>query len=223
MAYLQTEAPAPFTFIVSEAEGPYQTRDAVKAPVNTALASGTVLGAYVVGAQATASATADAANTGNGTLTMDATTPVLAAAVDGDYRVVFLAATAFEVIDPKGKNIGKGATGTAFAKGVKFSIAAGGTAFVAGDAFTVRVGVESNHADRRFVPLNLSATDGSDAVAGIACHRVISDASVEKVFTALTNGPAEVRGVDLIWPAGITAAQKAEGIEQLRRLGIKVR
>lgn len=225
MAYTQTESPAPLTFIVSESEGPYQTRDAVKIPVNTALLPGTVLGAYTVGSAATAAAAADAGNTGNGTLAMDGSTPVLAAAIDGDYRVVFLTATTFEVEDPKGKNIGKGATGAAFSKGVKFTITAGGTAFVPGDAFTIAVGVESTTADRRYVPLNLSATDGSQNVAGIACHRVSADAAKELVTTALTSGPAEVRGADLIWPAGITAAQKAEGIEQLRRLpgSVKVR
>ncbi|ACA18499.1 putative phage protein GP19 [Methylobacterium sp. 4-46] len=223
MAYTQTETPASLTFLVSESEGPFQTRDAVKVPVNTALLPGTVLGAYTVGAQATAAAAADAGNTGNGTIAMDGTTPVLASAIDGDYRIVFLTATTFEVINPKGKNIGKGATGAAFSKDIKFTITAGGTAYVAGDALTVSVGVESSTSDRRFVPLNLSATDGSQNVTGIAGYRVISNAADEQVTTAITSGPAEVRGVDLIWPAGITAAQKAEGIEQLRRLNIKVR
>jgi hypothetical protein len=223
MAYTQTENPAAGCFLVSESEGPFATRDQVKAPVNTAWLPGTVLGAYTVGAQATASAAADAGNTGNGTLAMDGSTPVLAAAIDGVYRVIFNAATTFTVEDPTGKEIGKGATGAAFSKGVKFTITAGGTAFVAGDAFSITVGVESNLADRRFVPLNLSATDGSQNVAGIAFGRLISDASIEQVRTAVTSGPAEVRGSDLIWPAGITAAQKAEGIEQLRRMNIKVR
>lgn len=223
MAYTQTENPAALTFLVSESEGPFQCRDAVKLPVNTALLPGTVLGAFTVGANATASAAADAGNTGNGTLAMDGSTPVLAAAIDGTYRVVFNGATTFTVEDPAGREIGKGSAGTAFAKGVKFTITAGGTAFVAGDAFSIAVGVESSTLDRRFVPLNLSAADGSQNVAGIAGYRVVADAAVEKTTTAITSGPAEVRGTDLIWPAGITAPQKAEGIEQLRRLGIKVR
>lgn len=222
MAYLQTEKPAPFTFLVSEPEGPFAARDVGIVPVNTAFVPGTVLGAYVLSIAATAAFTADAGNTGNGTLALDATTPVLAGAKDGDYRVVFNAATSFTVEDPTGKEIGKGATGTAFAKGVKFTIAAGGTAFVAGDAFTVTAGVESGK-DQRYVPLNLAATDGTQFVAAIAGYGVIADASVEKKVAILTSGPAEVRGADLIWPAGITAAQKAEGLEQLRRLGIKAR
>ncbi len=223
MAYTQTENPAALTFLVSESEGPFQTRDVVKVPVNTALLPGMVLGAYTLGANATASAAADAGNTGNGTLAMDGTTPILPAAIDGIYRIVFNGATTFTVEDPNGKEIGKGSAGTPFAKGVKFTITAGGTAFVAGDAFSVTVGVESNTGDRRHVPLNLSATDGSQNVAGIAGYRVVADPVIEKKTTAITSGPAEVRGADLIWPAGITAAQKAEGIEQLRRLNIKVR
>jgi hypothetical protein len=222
--YLQTENPHPFTFIVSEPEGPFRARDTAKAALNAAFLVGTVLGAQLTLTPAgtvTSAAAPDADNTGNGALTLDAVAPVGAAAKDGIYRVVLTAATAFTVTDPNGKEIGKGTVGTAFAKDVKFVLAAGGTAFAAGDAFGITVGIESLK-DQVFVPLNPAATDGSQIPAGISCHNVVANASVSPVF-CLFDGPGEVRGSDLIWPGSITAAQKAEAVEGLRRLGIKIR
>jgi hypothetical protein len=66
-------------------------------------------------ASTTSSAAADAGNTGNGTITMDVTTPVLAGAKNGVYRAVndLVAANSgeFVVYDPDGIEIGRVAVG----------------------------------------------------------------------------------------------------------------
>ncbi len=87
---------------------------------------------------ATVIGTANASNTGNGTI---GTLSMLSLGKNGVYTVSFTAATAFNVYDPDGNFIGVGATGVAFNAGtqVQFTITAGGTAFVRGDAFIVTV------------------------------------------------------------------------------------
>ena len=87
---------------------------------------------------ATVVGTANASNTGNGTI---GTLSMLSLGKNGVYTVSFTAATAFNVYDPDGNFIGVGATGVAFNAGtqVQFTITAGGTAFVRGDAFIVTV------------------------------------------------------------------------------------
>ena len=214
------ETPAPLTFIVSEPEGPYRSRDAVTFATNVSALPGTVLGAVGVPGLETISAVADADNVGNGTLTPDATAPIAAVAKNGAYRVVFTSATAFVVSDPAGVEIGKGAVGTAFSKDVKFVIAAGGTAFSANDAFNVLVGREAI-TDELYAPLNLADTNGLAVAKAIAGFRVVTTTATAK--STVFNGPGEVRASDLIWPAGITAAQKAAAVQQLRALGIKPR
>jgi len=76
-------------------------------------------------------------NTGTGPVgTASATSSALA----GDYKVVFSAATKFDVSDPNGDELKSGVTGTAYtANGLTFTITARGTAFVATDSFTVSV------------------------------------------------------------------------------------
>ena len=215
------ETPHAFCFIVSESEGPFRSRDAVTVAVNQAFLPGQVLGSVGTPASETASAAADADNVGNGTLTLDAVAPIAAAAKDGAYRIVFTGPTAFTVTDPNGREIGKGATGGTFAKDVKFGLAVGGTPFAANDAFTVTVGREAI-VDEAFVVLNPTGTDGSQVAKAIAGHRVYLDAAHTQ-RTTVFDGPGEVRGSDLIWPGGITAAQQAEAVQQLRALGIKIR
>jgi hypothetical protein len=101
----------------------------------TPLPRGAVLGALTT---ASGSAVAGSTNTGNGTLTPDASTPILTGAQEGAYTVTFTSPTAYSVTDPTLEKVvvGTGVVGTAFATQIKFNIAAGGTAFVAGDSFT---------------------------------------------------------------------------------------
>jgi len=88
-----------------------------------------------------------AAGTGNGAMTLDATTPVLAGAKNGNYVVTCIAAAAdggtFRVEDPDGFVLGDVAVGATFADDIKFVIADGSADFIVGDKFTVTVTVNA--------------------------------------------------------------------------------
>jgi hypothetical protein len=119
--------------------------------VRTANASG---GKPIGGIEATqewgsTSAAKSGGNTGNGTLVLDATTPVQANAVPGVYTVRCIEAVTnggkFEVKDPTGKSLGMaiivaGAGGTyTFTDQIKFVLTDAGTDFIVGDGFDVTV------------------------------------------------------------------------------------
>ncbi|WP_315768225.1 head decoration protein [Bradyrhizobium sp. SZCCHNR2012] len=220
-ALVLTETLHAGAYLVSE--DVYFSRDQVTVALNQNIAAGQVVGATDVIALTTASAAADAPNTGNGVLTLDVSTPVLAAAQDGIYRLLCIAAVAnagtFEVFDPKGVSIGKYNVGAAaFANQIKFTIADGATDFVAGDAFSVTVGVESN-ADRQVKAWDPAAVDGSQNPVGILMYPTVTDGTATKLAT-MTARHSEVRLSDLTFGGSPSAAQKAACIEQLRRLGI---
>lgn len=211
-------------FIVSEAPG-FLSREQAVIALSQTIIPGSVLARRAVIALTTATAVADAANTGgSGVLTVDPTTPVLAGAKNGAYRVVCIEPGAnvgtFAVFDPLGAEIGRyNVAGAAFAIEIKFTIS-DATDFVAGDGFSVIVGIEK--ADYEWGVLNTAATDGLEVAAGIAINGVVTGGSV-KGRGAVFRRNGEVRGVDLTWPAGITAANKAAGIARLEALGIAVR
>lgn len=205
-------------FIVSEAEG-YYSRDVGTIAVSQTILAGQVLYAAGVAANITSSAAADAGNTGNGTFTLDAVAPVAAGALNGKYRVVCIAIATnsgtFTVEDPLGREIGRVAVGATFNNQIKFVIADGATDFAAGDAFTVTVGRESG-ADEQFSAL---PNDGSQVAAAIAVYPVTTDAS-NTAQIAILRRFAEVRLSDLTFASGISAANKAKAIEELRAIGI---
>jgi hypothetical protein len=217
------EAAHPLSFLVSEEGHGFISRDTVTIGTNQTILAGTVLGRTDVIANTTASLTTDAGNTGNGVFTLDASTPVLASAVDGTYRVICVTAGTggvFEVFSPAGVEIGRvTAGGSAFANQIKFAIATAGVAFAAGDAFSVIVGVELQ-GDVTYAALNPAATDGTQNAFAVAGYPVTTVSSTAQI-TAITRN-AEVRLADLSWPS-ITAAQKAEAIEQLRQRAIVCR
>ena len=217
-----TEAKHPATFLISEGEGDI-SREAIIVAASQTILVGTVLGKTVVAANASASAAADAGNTGSsGAMTLDATTPVLAGAKPGKYRVVCIEpgtnAGTFAVFDPGGVEIGNYVVGgSAFATQIKFTIA-DATDFVSGDAFSVTVVIDSIGGEQ-FKALNVSATDGTQIAAGIAIYPATTGVS-ETANIAMIARLAEVRLSDLAWPAGITTAQKTTALEQLRALNI---
>lgn len=145
-----------------------------------ALARGSVLGKIKLGAatKAAAGEGADGANTGGGTLTLDATTPILAGAKPGVYSVkVIRAAVAgvgttpavpaqlaiAQLADPAGNILAVfevlGSGGTTVANQVKFVMAESGTAFVVGDGFAITIATGSGQAKI----VNSANLDGSDA------------------------------------------------------------
>lgn len=102
---------------------------------------GTVLEETVFGTAASAAKTGG--NTGNGTLTLDATTPTLYGAVPGVYTVRLIAAAAnsgtFRVTGPSGNVLGDVTVGQTFSNQIKFATADGATDFVVGDGFDITV------------------------------------------------------------------------------------
>ena len=110
-----------------------------------------VLGEITLGDVA---ALADGGNTGNGT---SSAVTKLAGAKLGVYTVIFTAATVFYVLDPDGFRLADGATGSAYANDLAFTITAGGTAFVAGDRFTLTVAAGSGKLKRSVA----ASVDGS--------------------------------------------------------------
>jgi len=219
-----TEAQHAGAFIVSEAPG-CLSRDTAVIAASQTITPGKVLGKTAVIAGVTSSAAADAGNTGNGTMTLDVTTPVAANAKHGVYRAVCIAVAAnggtFAVFDPEGVEIGRVLVGGTFNNQVKFVIADGSTDFVAGDAFSISVGIESI-ADEQFKALDLSATDGVQNAAAVAVYSATTGVGETKKIAVISRN-AELRAADLAWPAGITAVQKAAAIEQLRARGIVLR
>ncbi|NUB12541.1 head decoration protein [Azospirillum brasilense] len=131
------------------------------------LARGSLLGMITVGT----ATTSGAGNTGNGTITMDASTPVLAGAKVGIYTATCVAAASnggtFRVEDPDGFVLGDVAVGATFSDDIKFVIADGATDFVVGDKFTITVAAGSG----KYKLSAAAATDGSqDPVAILADH-----------------------------------------------------
>lgn len=209
--------------MVSEANG-RQSRDQFVVALSQTLVAGQVLGKTAVAGSVTSSVAADAGNSGNGVFTIDVTNPVSADAKNGKYRIVndLVAANSgeFQVFDPDGVEIGRVAVAATFNNQIKFVIADGSNDFAIGDAFTVTVGVEET--DYQVAAFNPTGTDGTERVAGILWDNVTTDGSNTALAMVIARN-AEVRGVDLTWPGGITAAQKADGIRALEKLGIIVR
>lgn len=209
-------------FILTESDGHFSRENALIGVSQTILV-GTVLGATDIVASTTSSIVVGT-NTGNGVATL-ANPAISNIAKDGDYLLTCTAAAAnagtFSVQTPDGREIGPLTVGVAFNKEIKLTIADGATDFVVSDSFIVRVGVESP-GDLSYGALNMSATDGTQNAAGIAIYPIVNDnATTSKI--AIIARHAEVIGSCLSWPVGITAAQQAEAIQQLRRQGILVR
>ncbi|WP_175946622.1 head decoration protein [Burkholderia pyrrocinia] len=204
-------------FLVSEARG-HRSRDAATFSGAVKHLPGEVIAKKAGG---TATAAAKAGNTGNGVFTLDATTPVLPNAKTGIYVVrCTIAATnsgTFRVFDPNGEVVGDIVVGQTFANQIKFLVADGATDFIVGDEFDVDVSAVSG----TFVPLNPTATDGTQIAAGISFGTY--DATLTDVPGLAVVRDAEVNGGELIWPTGITAAQIATAAGQLVSRGIITR
>lgn len=174
---------------------------------------GTVLGRIAVGAVSET----HAGNTGNGAMTLDASTPRLANAQVGVYTVKCTAAASnsgtFRVYDPLGNVLGDVAVAATFSDQIKFVIADGATDFIVGDTFLVTVAAGSG----KYVKSLSAAIDGSQIPDCILAED--TDASSADVDTpgyfrgqfndaAITLGTAHtvasireglrVKGIDLI-------------------------
>lgn len=123
------------------------------------LKRGTVLGIVTVGG-ATAAAKAGG-NTGNGTLTLDSSTPIRAGAKVGIFTVRCITAAAdggvFRVSNSDGYMLGDVAVGATFNDQIKFSIADGSQDFIVGDGFDITVAAGAGTAK----VVNSANVDGS--------------------------------------------------------------
>lgn len=66
----------------------------------------------------------------------------------------------------------------------------------------------------KFMPLDLAATDGTEVAAAVNYARV--DASAADVACVISARASELKIDQLIWPAGISAPEKATAIAQMK-------
>ncbi len=76
-------------------------------------------------------------------------------------------------------------------------------------------------ASGEYVPIDPAATDGRETAAGILYDH--ADATSAAVAAAAMVRDAEIKADLLIWPDGITDAQKAAALSQLAATGIVAR
>jgi hypothetical protein len=188
------------------------------------LLMGAVVSKITLGA-ATAAAKSGG-NTGNGTLVMDATTPVQPNAITGVYTVRAITAgtntATFRVTDPLGRILGDvtfngaGASAT-FTNHVKFAVTDGATDFIVGDGFDITIAAGSG----KITALAPTATDGSQVAFGVLLTDV--NATAADQACPVLRREAVVKDSGLVWPGGITNPQRATAIAQLELVGIVIR
>lgn len=218
-----TEAPRTGEFIIAELPN-YMSRQQVTVAANEgALPAGRVM-AQVITAQTVASAAKPGGNTGNGTFTLDATTPLLPGAKLGVYRLRLVATAAnngtFRLEDPDGRVLGDivmAAGAGAVAEQIQGALADGSTDFVVGDGFDITVSAITFN----WVRHNPAGTNGSQFAAGILYAALPSSAAAQQ--GVVVHKDADVNSGVLSWTSGITAAQRALAAQQLADRGIRVR
>lgn len=205
-------------FIVSEANG-HRSRDRILVTGAKFLA-GTVMGQVTLGAAT--SAAKSGGNTGNGTLTLDATTPIVAGAKAGVYQVRFTAAATnngtFTVTDPDGFSLGQvimsGGAGS-FSNDIKFAIADGSTDFAVGDGFDITIAAGSG----KYKAYDPTAHDGTQIATAIVFGKADAS-SADKHATAIVRS-AEVNKLELVWGSNVTTDNhKTTAYTQLAAIGI---
>ncbi|NWC92627.1 MULTISPECIES: head decoration protein [unclassified Pseudomonas] len=211
-------------FIVSLANG-HQSIDQVL--INQGFGrveAGTVL-ADVASAY-TATGTATAGNTGNGTMSG---VVAQAPALTGTYIVTLTSETEFLVVNPNGEPVpaqggtidlsaegvadSPGAVGAVFnSQGIGFLVAAGSAAFVSGDSFNIVVAETGGG----WTPLNSASAD----VAAYGLLYRVTDTTNGPATAAAVVRNAEVNGSELVWDPSLTAAQQDAAIVALKSQGV---
>jgi hypothetical protein len=183
----------------------------------------TLLGKVTLGAAS--SAAKSGGNTGNGTLVLDVTTPVLAGAAPGVYSVRFTTTTNVRLEDPNGRVIADvaigGSTGNTATvqEQIKGVLTQGATPFAAGDGFDITIADGSGE----YKKCKLTALDGSAVAAGVLCHAVDAT-SAAQAAVAVVRGPAVGGRLGLKFDATFdSAGKKSKALAQLETRGIVVR
>lgn len=207
-------------FLLNGAPGRISLEQIVLAARPARTYAGTVLGKITRGAQSIG-AVARVGNVGNGA--MSAVTAD--AGVDpGVYRVTIIDAAAnagrYRVEDPAGVEVGVGDVGGAAFNGpINFALADGSVDFVVGDSFALTVAYAEGSG--QYAPLDLAAINGGQIADGILYLQ--KDLATGPIRAAMVARQAEVNGRLLIWPAGISDAQKKAAEAQLAAKNIIVR
>lgn len=200
--------------VVKYEEDGRRSREKVTVLSGQTLSLGEVVGKVV---RALGSESADAGNTGNGTLSGIA---LGAEARLGDYTLECVTASAdggtFKAMAPDGGSLPDAEVGSAYVnEQVNFQINDGATDFAVGDKFIIPVERGSGKAKA----LDLTAVDGEAEAAGISITDY--DASGGDLEGVIVARDALIVASGLVWPEGITEAQKTIALEQLEALGIK--
>jgi len=219
--------------LAEEAEAFNYSRETITLVSGTpASVIGQIIGQISLGA-ASSAVKASGANTGNGTLVVDATAPVQANATAGLYTVRVVAASAnaitFRVTDPKGVELGEGfytgsGASATFSDRIKFAVTDGSTDFIVGDGFDVTVAAGSSKYSQ-LTPANLNGSQNVGGILIVAANAAAADAQA----VAIVRGPVILKYNGIVWGAGMStdpttlAAQKVTAIAQLLALGITVR
>ena len=193
----------------------------------TVLAGGGVERVLKVGAviarrtRSTVTVTAADGNTGDGEATL-ADPPLGQLAEAGIYRLACITAGAdggiFQVLSAKGYVLPDLTVGEAYESDhLNLTVADGATDFVTGDTFTIEVS-----GDGKAVGLDPTAVDGTAEAIGIAAYDVIAPDDADAEVTAILRD-AVLADRPIVWPAGITEAQKNAAIADLEARGILVR
>jgi len=177
-----------------------------------ALALGAVLGAQVVADAVSVSA--GAGNTGNGM----AGPVALGKDVEiGTYALTATSATKFEVTTPAGDALKTLTVGQAYASShLSLTISAGVTAFAPGDSFAIAVTSGAG----KVTAIDPDADDGRQKPFGVLLAAVTAPDGADVPGVALVRGPAIVDPTALVWPAGLSAGQKAGALALLAARGI---
>jgi hypothetical protein len=180
------------------------------------LAVGTAIGRRT---KSTAAATADGGNAGDGVA--GTVTPGVKAEV-GSYTLTCVSTAAnagtFEVLTPKGYQLPDLTVAQAYAGDhLNLTIADGAADFIVGDKFTIDVS-----GDDKVVALDLTAADGAHEAHGIVAFDVTAPDGTDAESTAIVRD-AILADHAVVWPSGITQAQKDTALAELKARGILVR
>jgi hypothetical protein len=212
---VQTEAKRLYDGLLGEVESPSRfSREEVT------ILSGENVGVLSVLGKITKSlptaGTADAGNTGNGTMTQ------VSGGDDtqiGTYTLTCTATAAdggtFAVAAPNGEALPDAEVGAAYVNPqINFTIGDGATDFAVGDIFTVEVSAGSG----KCKAIDFDAVDGSQQACGIAAGDY--DAGAADVKGVAFVRDASFIASALVWPAGATTDQKNKALAELKAMGI---
>ena len=171
--------------------------------------------------RSTVTVTAGDGNTGDGEATL-ADPPLGAKAEVGSYALTCATADAdagtFEVLSPRGYVLPNLTVGEAYAGGhLNLTVADGAADFAVGDTFAIEVA-----GDGKVVGLDPTAVDGTAEAIGIVAFDMTAPDGTDAEVTAILRD-AVLADRAIVWPDGITEAQKKAAIADLEAHGILVR